>query len=74
MQMRSDFELLTVHNSDTTLYARIGEEDATNGPSDWLAGINIADFQGSTPAARLARAAASIKAVSSLRIRDLLFI
>ena len=48
--------------SDTTLYARTGEPDATSGPSDWLAGINIDDFSGSTPAAKLVRAANSINA------------
>lgn len=36
---------------------------ATSGPSDWLAGLNIDDFDGDTVAAKLVRAAASINAV-----------
>lgn len=48
--------------SDTTLYARTGEPDATSGPSDWLAGIDIDDFAGQTAAAKLVRAANSIGA------------
>jgi hypothetical protein len=49
-------------HSDTTLYARIDEADATSGPSDWLAGIDINDFDGPDPASKLVRAAESIGA------------
>ena len=49
-------------HSDTTLYARIDEADATSGPSDWLAGIDINDFDGPDPASKLVRAAKSIGA------------
>jgi hypothetical protein len=47
------------------LHARVGEVDATSGPSDWLAGLDLADFPGETVGARVVRAAASIKAVRS---------
>lgn len=50
--------------SDTTVHARIGDLEATSGPSDWLAGLNPDDFEGDTLGARLVRAAASIGAVS----------
>lgn len=49
--------------SDTTIHARVGEVDAMSGPSDWLGGLNIDDFEGDTVGAKLVRAAASIKAV-----------
>ncbi|KAK9893671.1 PLC-like phosphodiesterase [Cystobasidium minutum MCA 4210] len=47
---------------DTTIHARVGEIAARSGPSDWLGGLNIDDFQGDTVAAKLVRAAASIGA------------
>ncbi|CED84305.1 plc-like phosphodiesterase [Phaffia rhodozyma] len=53
---------------DTTIYAHLASGAAGNitthgkGPSNWLAGIDIDSFNGSTPNARVAQAAASIGA------------
>lgn len=53
---------------DTTLYQLYPNGDYGNlsthlpGPGNWLAGINIDSFNGSTIGARVAQAAASIKA------------
>lgn len=46
----------------TTTHARRGEPDATSGPSDWLAGIDIDSFDGQTQGERIVQAAHSIKA------------
>lgn len=47
---------------DMTVHARIGEVEATTGPSDWLAGLDVDSFEGDTLGARRVHAAASIKA------------
>lgn len=57
--------------SDTTVHARVGEIEATSGPSDWLGGLNVDNFDGDTLGARLVRAAASIKAVRAVFQRSI---
>lgn len=48
--------------SPSNLHERQGEPDATSGPSDWLAGIDVNSFDGETEGERIAQAAHSIKA------------
>lgn len=51
-------------DSDNTIHSRKGAVDATSGPSDWLAGLNIDYFEGDSVGAKLVQAAHSIGAVS----------